>query len=56
MLSRRQGRAKRLRAELGEDRPQRADARRERVKVALDDSVKLLGESGGFFVLRGQGA
>jgi hypothetical protein len=44
------GLADRLRPELGEDRPQRADARREGVTVALHDIVKLFGESGGFFV------
>jgi hypothetical protein len=36
---RRQGLANRLRAGLGEDRPRGADARRERVGVALDDVV-----------------
>jgi len=45
-----QGLANRLRPELGEDAPQRADTRRERVTIILDDIVKLLGESGGFFV------
>ena len=30
-------------SELGEDRPQRADARREGVAIVLDDIVKLLG-------------
>jgi hypothetical protein len=38
------------RSQLGEDRPRGADAGRERVGVALNDVVKLLGESGGFFV------
>jgi hypothetical protein len=33
--------------EFGQDRPQSADTRRERVTVVLDDIVKLLGESGG---------
>jgi hypothetical protein len=42
--------ADRLRSELGEDRPRRADARRERVAVILDDIVKLFDQSGGFFV------
>jgi hypothetical protein len=37
-------------SEFDKDRPQRADARRERVAVILDDFVKLLGESGGFFL------
>src|SRR5580704_15482460 len=36
---RRQRLANRLRPELGEDRPQRADARREGVTVVLDDVV-----------------
>ena len=49
-LPRRQGLAYRFRPELGEDRPQRADARREGVAVVLDDIVKLLGQSGGFVV------
>jgi hypothetical protein len=40
---RRQGLANRLRPELGEYAPQRADARRERVAVVLYDLVKLLG-------------
>jgi hypothetical protein len=53
---RRQGLAHRLRAEFVDDRPQRADAWRERVAVVLDDIVKLLGESGGFFVGIGQGS
>jgi hypothetical protein len=44
--------ADRLRPELGEDRPQRADARRERVAVILDYFVKLLGECGAFFAVR----
>jgi hypothetical protein len=44
---RRQGLADRLRSELSEDRSQRAG--RERVTVALEDIVKLLGEGGGFF-------
>jgi hypothetical protein len=35
--------ANRLRPQLGEDAPQRADTRRERVTVVLDDIVKLLG-------------
>jgi len=35
---------------LREDRPQGADTRRERVTVALNDIVKLLGESDRFFV------
>ena len=47
---RRQGLADRLRPKLGEYGPQRAYARRERVTVALDNVVKLLGKSGGFFV------
>ena len=47
---RRQGLAGGLRSELGEDAPQRADARRERVTVVFDDLVKLFGESDGFFV------
>jgi hypothetical protein len=42
-LRRQQGLAHRLRPELGEYAPQRADARRERVTVVLDDVVKLLG-------------
>jgi len=33
--------------EFGQDRPQRADARRERITVVLDNVVQLLGESGG---------
>jgi hypothetical protein len=49
-LGRRQGLPYRLRPELGEDRPRRADAARERVAVALNEIVKLLGESGGFFI------
>ena len=49
-LPRQQGLAYRFRSELGEARPQRADARRERVTVILDDVVKLLGERVGFFV------
>jgi hypothetical protein len=36
--------------ELGEDGPQRAYARREGVAVALNDVVRLLGESDGFVV------
>jgi len=47
---RRQGLANRLGSELGEDRLQGADAIQERVAVVLDDTVQLLGESGGFFV------
>jgi hypothetical protein len=39
----RQRLANRLRSELVEDRPQRADARREGVAVALDDVVNLAG-------------
>ena len=51
MLGRRQGLANRLRSELPQDRPQRADAGRERVAVALDDIVKVLGrERRRFFV------
>jgi hypothetical protein len=42
-LRRRQGLADRLGSEFGANRPQRVDARRERVSVALDDVVKLLG-------------
>ena len=49
-LRRRQGLANRLRPELGEYAPQRADARRERVTVFLNDFVEFLGKSGGFFV------
>jgi hypothetical protein len=45
----RQGLADRLGPELRQDRPQRADARRERVLVAFNDVVKLAAESGGFF-------
>jgi hypothetical protein len=40
-LQGRQGLAHRLRSELREYAPQRADARRERVAVVLDDIVKL---------------
>ena len=40
----------RLRSELGEDRLQGSDARRERMAAVLEDVVKLLGKSGGFFV------
>ena len=49
-LPRRQGLANRLRFELAEDRPQRADARRERVGVVLNDVVQFFDERGGFFV------
>ena len=38
-LRRRQGLANRLRSELGEDGSQRADTRRERVTVVLDNVV-----------------
>jgi hypothetical protein len=47
---RRQGLAGRFRPELGEYAPQGADAMREGVTVVLDNLVKLLGKSGGFFV------
>ena len=40
---RRQGLAERRRPELREDCSQSADMRRERITVALDDVVKLLG-------------
>ena len=40
----------RLGSELGEDRPQRADARRERVGVVLNDVVQFFDERGGLFV------
>jgi hypothetical protein len=43
------GTAGRLWPEFGEDGPQCADAMREGVAVVLDDLVKLLGKSGGFF-------
>jgi hypothetical protein len=49
-LRRRQRLAHRLRSELGKDRPQHSDARRERIAIVLDDGVKLLGESGDFVV------
>jgi hypothetical protein len=39
-FQRRQGLANRLRSELGEYAPQRADGRREGVAVVLDDIVK----------------
>jgi hypothetical protein len=45
---RRQGFANRLRPELGQDRAQRAHARREWVPIVLDDFLKLIGESGRF--------
>jgi len=41
MLQRREGLAHRLGADLGEERLQREDARRERIAVVLDDMVKL---------------
>src|SRR5260370_36188863 len=53
-LWRRQGLTGRLRTELGEDRSQGADARRGRVVVVLNDLVKLLSKSGGFFVCLGK--
>jgi hypothetical protein len=40
----------RLGSELGEDRPQGLDARRERVTIVAGDVGKLFGQSGGFFV------
>jgi hypothetical protein len=49
-LRRRQGLAGWLPSELVENCPQRLNARREGIAVVLDDVVKLLGESGGFFV------
>ena len=49
-LRRRQGRPWWRRIQLVEDALQGADARRERVAIALDDIVKLLGKSGGFGV------
>jgi hypothetical protein len=42
--------ADRLRFQLGEDRPQGLDARRERVTIVAGDVGKLSGQSGGFFV------
>jgi hypothetical protein len=51
-LPRRQGLANRLRSELSEDRPQGADARRERAGVVLNDIVQLFDQSGGFFVVK----
>jgi len=50
MLQRWEGLSHRVGADLGEDRLQRQDPRRERIAVVLDDIVKLFGESGGFFV------
>ena len=48
-LRRRQGLANRLWSDLREYAPQRADARREREAVALDDIVKLLGKKDNAF-------
>ena len=49
-LRRPQGLADRLRSDLAENAPQRADAMRKGVAAVLDDLVKLLGKGGGFFV------
>ena len=53
---RRHGLAHRLGSEFRDDLPQGADTWRERVAVALNDGVKLLGERGGFVRRLGQGA
>ena len=56
MLQRREGLAFRLGADLGEDRLQREDARRERVAVAVDCVAQQAHERGGFVVRLGRGA
>src|SRR5260370_40696086 len=48
-LRRRQGLANRLRPELWEDRPQRADARRERVAVIVNSPAQQGRERAGLF-------
>jgi hypothetical protein len=49
LLRCRQGLARRLRPDLVADRRQGADARRERVPIAVDDAVKLAEQRGGLF-------